>query len=140
MANFDKALTKVLRKEGGYSNNPADKGGETYKGIARKYHKTNYMWTLIDRYKDECGGVNEVFKKKIAVDKQIDAEVKRLYKTNYWDRFKLDDVFNQDVAEQIFDDSVNRGVAAACKLCCTLLNIPVVTVPNKKLITALQML
>ena len=140
MANFDKALTKVLRKEGGYSNNPADKGGETYKGIAPKYHKTNYMWTLIDRYKDECGGVNEVFKKKIAVDKQIDAEVKRLYKTNYWDRFKLDDVFNQDVAEQIFDDSVNRGVAAACKLCCTLLNIPVVTVPNKKLITALQML
>lgn len=140
MANFDKALTKVLRKEGGYSNNPADKGGETYKGIARKYHKTNYMWTLIDRHKDECGGVNEVFKKKIAVDKQIDAEVKRLYKTNYWDRFKLDNVFNQDVAEQIFDDSVNRGVAAACKLCCTLLNIPVVTVPNKKLITALQML
>lgn len=140
MANFDVAIKKVLKKEGGYVNDPLDKGGETYKGISRKYHKTNYMWTLIDKYKDECGGVNETFKKKINADKQIAAEVKRLYKVNYWDRFKLDDVFNQDVAEQIFDDAVNRGVGAACKLCCTLLNLPVTLIPNKKLITALQML
>lgn len=140
MANFDKALAKLLKKEGGYANNPADNGGETYKGIARKYHKTNYMWTLIDRYKDECGGVNATFKKKIDSDKQIAAEIKQLYKINYWDKFKLDNVFNQDVAEQIFDDAVNRGVKAACKLCCTLLNIPITTAPTKKLITSLQML
>ena len=53
MADFSKAIPKLLKKEGGYVNNPADRGGETYKGIARKYHKSAFMWTLIDRYKDE---------------------------------------------------------------------------------------
>ena len=140
MANFNKAIVKILKKEGGYVNDPVDKGGETYKGISRKYHSKNYMWVLIDRLKDECGGVNSKFKAKLNLSEQIDAEVKKIYKTDYWDKFKLDTVPNQKVAEQIFDDAVNRGVGAACKLCCSLLNLPVVTVPNKKLIIALQML
>ena len=140
MAEFNKAITKVLKKEGGYSNNPADRGGETYKGIARKYHKLEYLWTLIDRYKDECGGVNSTFKKKLDADKLIDSEVKKIYKTNYWDKFKLDTVSNQKVAEQIFDDAVNRGVGAACKLCCALFGLPVSSIPSAKLIRMLRTL
>jgi len=140
MAEFNKAITKVLKKEGGYSNNPADRGGETYKGIARKYHKLEYLWTLIDRYKDECGGVNSTFKKKLDADKLIDSEVKKIYKANYWDKFKLDTVSNQKVAEQIFDDAVNRGVGAACKLCCALFGLPVSSIPSAKLIRMLRTL
>ena len=140
MADFNKAIVKVLKKEGGYVNNPADRGGETYKGITRKYHSTSYVWTLIDRLKDECGGVNAKFKNKLNLNTQIDAEIRKIYKANYWDKFKLDTVPNQKVAEQIFDDSVNRGVAAACKLCCLLLEIPVTTTPTKKLISLLQTL
>ena len=140
MADFKKAIIKVLKKEGGYANNPADKGGETYKGIARKFHSNNYMWVLIDRLKDECGGVNTTFKNKLKENKQIDIEVNNIYKNNYWDKFKLDTVPNQKVAEQIFDDAVNRGVGAACKLCCALLELPIVTTPNKKLISLLQTL
>ena len=30
--NFDEAFTKLLGHEGGYSNHPADKGGETMWG------------------------------------------------------------------------------------------------------------
>ena len=140
MAEFNKAITKVLKKEGGYSNNPADRGGETYKGIARKYYKLEYLWTLIDRYKDECGGVNSTFKKKLDADKLIDSEVKKIYKANYWDKFKLDTVSNQKVAEQIFDDAVNRGVGAACKLCCALFGLPVSSIPSAKLIRMLRTL
>lgn len=140
MANFNKALTKVLKKEGGYVNDSVDKGGETYKGICRKYYPNSNIWELIEKYKNECGGVNAAFKKKLDADKMIAKEVANIYKINYWNPFKLDTVPNQKVAEQIFDDAVNRGVKNASKLCCILLNIPVVTVPNKKLITALQML
>ncbi|MBP3201340.1 MAG: hypothetical protein J6M39_06815 [Lachnospiraceae bacterium] len=140
MADFNKAITKVLKKEGGYANNPADRGGETYKGIARRYHGKNYMWVLIDRLKDECGGVNNKFKAKLNLNEQIDAEVKKIYKTDYWDKFKLDTIPNQKVAEQVFDDAVNRGVGAACKLCCALLELPVSTAPTKKLISLLQTL
>lgn len=140
MADFTKAITKVLKKEGGYSNNPADRGGETYKGIARKYHKDNYVWVLIDRLKDECGGVNTKFKNKLNLNTQIDAEVRKIYKSNYWDKFKLDTVPNQKVAEQIFDDAVNRGVSAACKLCCALFGLPISSTPSTKLIKMLQTL
>ena len=140
MANFTKALTKLLKNEGGYVNDPVDKGGETYKGISRKFHKDNYMWILIDRYKDSCDGINKTFKEKLDNDKQIHREVCNIYKTNYWNPFGLDNVNNQNVAEQIFDDAVNRGVGAACKLCCSLLGLPVSTKPSKKLLLSLEML
>ena len=140
MADFNKAIVKVLKKEGGYVNNPADRGGETYKGITRKYHSTSYVWTLIDRLKDECGGVNAKFKNKLNLNTQIDAEIRKIYKANYWDKFKLDTVPNQKVAEQIFDDAVNRGVGAACKLCCALFGLPVSSTPSTKLIKMLQTL
>lgn len=40
MANY-KAISKVLKHEGGYVNDPDDKNGETYKGISRKNWKVN---------------------------------------------------------------------------------------------------
>ena len=140
MADFNKAIVKVLKKEGGYAYNPADRGGETYKGISRKYHGNSPMWAIIDKLKNDCDGVNAKFKSRLDLNEEVDAEVKKIYKTYYWDKFKLDNVPNQKVAEQIFDDAVNRGVGAACKLCCTLLELPVTTTPNKKLISLLQTL
>lgn len=140
MADFKVALVKVLKHEGGYVNDPLDKGGETYKGISRKYHGDDIMWKYIDRYKDECGGVNAEFKKKIAADKAITEHVNNIYRIKYWNPFNLDKVTKQKVAEQIFDDAVNRGVGNACKLCCCLLGLPVSTKPTKKLLLALEML
>lgn len=140
MANFNIALAKVLKREGGYANDPNDKGGETYKGISRKANPDAKMWILIDKYKKECGGVNTDFKSKLAKDKSITDEVNIIYKTKYWNPFKLDKVLNQKLAEQIFDDAVNRGVGAACKLCCVLLGLPVSSKPSNKLLTILQTL
>ena len=37
MADFKVAFAKTIRFEGGYVNHKADKGGETYKGIARNF-------------------------------------------------------------------------------------------------------
>lgn len=38
--NFDKMLKFVLLREGGYSNNPNDKGGETNKGITYQIYNS----------------------------------------------------------------------------------------------------
>lgn len=140
MADFTKALAKILKQEGGYANDPDDKGGETYKGIARRFHPNSKMWIIIDNYKQECGGINSTFKTKLSKDKEISSEVSKIYKTDYWNPFQLDKVLNQKVAEQIFDDAVNRGVGAACKLCCSLLGLPVSTKPSSKLLSILQTL
>ena len=53
MANFGDAFKKLSIKEGGYVNDKDDAGGETYKGISRRYNPTWQGWTMIDSYKSD---------------------------------------------------------------------------------------
>lgn len=138
MADFSIALAKVLRREGGYVNDPDDKGGETYKGISRRAYPKSNLWTIVDRYKQECGGVTTKFKQKLAKDEEITNIINTIYKKNYWNVFKLDLMLNQKLAEQIFDDAVNRGVGAACKLLCGMLHLPISSKPSDKLLQLLK--
>lgn len=138
MADFSKALAKVLRKEGGYVNDPDDKGGETYKGISRRAHPKNRIWEIIDKYKKDYGGVNATFKKKLDKDEELKNAINVIYKQTYWNVFKLDLMLNQQLAEQIFDDAVNRGVASACKLLCNLLGLLSSSKPTDKLLERLK--
>ena len=50
---------------------------------------------------------------------------KAIYKKEYWDVLYLDEVNNQKIANEIFDDAVNRGVKSAVKIIQKLLNIPI---------------
>lgn len=113
MANFDKSFNKLILTEGGYVNDPNDKGGETYLGISRVHHPDSLMWPLIDTVKESYGakGITKVLKE----NEIITAEAKAIYKEDYWNKFDLDNVNNQKIAHEIFDDAVNRGVAAATK-------------------------
>ena len=49
MTDFDRALAFVLEREGGWVNNPNDKGGETYRGVARNYNLYWPGWNRIHR-------------------------------------------------------------------------------------------
>ncbi len=138
MANFEIALKKLLIHEGGYVNDPNDKGGETYKGISRVNHKKDNLWTYIDDYKRLYSNDMKKFKTAISKDYNINKRVNDIYKTSYWNPFKLDKVKNQELAEQIFDDAVNRGVAAACKLLCSLFNLPIVSKPTQVLLNKIN--
>lgn len=113
MANFDKSFDKLILTEGGYVNDPKDKGGETYLGISRVHHPDSLMWPLIDNVK-ETYGTKEITK-ILKENDIITNEVRDIYKKDYWDKFDLDNVNNQKIAHEIFDDAVNRGVKAATK-------------------------
>lgn len=113
MANFDKSFDKLILTEGGYVNDPKDKGGETYLGISRVHHPDSLMWPLIDNVK-ETYGTKEITK-ILKENDIITNEARDIYKKDYWDRFDLDNVNNQKIAHEIFDDAVNRGVKAATK-------------------------
>lgn len=125
MASFTKAFAKTVAAEGGYVNNPNDKGGETYMGITRKNHPKLKMWETIDFYK-----TNVPNRKPKELDsilsriKDVQEEVKAVYKTNYWDPLKLDDINSQPVANQFFDVSVNCGFRAAIKMMQRIANLP----------------
>ena len=47
MAEFKKAYDKTMGHEGGYVHDPDDAGGETYKGISRRYHPGWEGWKVV---------------------------------------------------------------------------------------------
>ena len=114
MASFKIEFDKVILAEGGYVNDIDDAGGETYLGISRKNHPNANMWSYIDEYKKQYP-VKEL-NKILSKDERIISEVQHIYSYKYWDIFDLDNVPNQKIAHQIFDDAVNRGVVAATRL------------------------
>ena len=89
MADFRKALDFVLPHEGGYSNVPGDRGGETMYGITEAVARSHgYTGAMADLPLDLAAA---------------------WYEADYWPG--LDQVVNQAVAAKILDLRVNFGVA-----------------------------
>jgi lysozyme family protein len=118
MANFNKAFNKTLKHEGGYSNDPDDVGGETYKGVARRYHPSWQGWYVVDKCKHKPD-----FPDNLKSEIELDVLVKNFYKANYWDVNLLDEFTSQELAEEMFDTGVNMGVGRAAKYLQKALNL-----------------
>lgn len=98
-SNFAKCLSLVLAHEGGYVNHPRDPGGATNKGITQKVY---------DAFRSNA-------KKPLRSVRYIDdVEVEAIYKVNYWDRAKCDQL-PAGVDYAVFDYAVNSGVSRAVK-------------------------
>ena len=118
MANFNKAFDKLLKNEGNYADDFDDVGGETYRGVARRYHPSWEGWVLIDRHKNQSG-----FPNNLTTDQELNDMVKVFYKAQYWDVNLLDDCSSQNIAEELFDTGVNMGVGRAAKFLQKALNL-----------------
>ena len=114
MADFEKAIGKVLQHEGGYANVKGDAGGETFMGISRKYNPSWTIWKLIDEVKKKNG--TKHLNSLLCKNKDIINAVHRLYKEKYWDVLELDDVPNQKIANEMFDTCVNCGKVTAIRV------------------------
>lgn len=108
MASFDIAYKTFIQPwEGGYVNNPNDKGGETYAGIARNFHPTWSGWSYIDEIKKTRKiDTNEKF---AAIQDKVD----KFYLLALWEPNNFSAINNQDVANILFDWYVNSGSNAA---------------------------
>ncbi|MHC2992833.1 hypothetical protein OB13_15055 [Pontibacter sp. HJ8] len=119
MANIKPALSITLAHEGYYVNDPADKGGETYRGIARKHNPNWSGWTIIDAQKRKAyfpANLKEVMS-------SLEVYVERHYKKEYWDVNNLDLISSQSIANELFDTGVNMGVGIAAKFLQQALNL-----------------
>lgn len=98
-ANFPESLSRVLKHEGGYTNDPQDRGGPTNWGItiedARMYWKPNAT-------------ASDVRAMPLEIAKGI-------YRTKYWDRMKCDQL-PSGVDYCTFDYGVNSGVNRALRI------------------------
>lgn len=110
MADFETAYLLTMGHEGGYANNPADRGGETYRGIARKFWPGWSGWKLVDAAKQQLN-----FPRSLGENLPLQAQVKAFYRNAFWPQY-LADMTNQALANWLFDKSVNMGPAQAVKL------------------------
>jgi len=110
MAEFLEAYKITMRHEGGYSVDPDDAGGETYKGVSRRYNPKWEGWKVIDSMK-----INADFPAILNRLPALQENIHNFYKKYYWDSNRLDDVYNQAIANEMFDTAVNMGRGRAAK-------------------------
>lgn len=117
MSFFEAVYSETMKNEGGYANNPADKGGETYCGISRKFHPGWIGWQHIDEIKE---------KRQIAWNEhfpELDMPVRNFYRSIFWDVINGDAYTEYELAQQMFDTAVNCGTSAAGTLLQRVLNV-----------------
>lgn len=112
MANFENAYALTMKAEGGYVNDPLDPGGETYKGIARKYNPLWAGWKVIDAIKQtKPAGLNAALNASV----QLQEAIRHFYEVNYWDINRTGEINDQQLANQVFDTAVNCGTGTAAR-------------------------
>ena len=113
MASFDIAYAPLKDFEGGYDNDPDDRGGETYAGIARNFFPAWSGWKLIDQIKKNAKSKTAI-NRACKVDHCLQDLVRAWYKTQWFDALGLGEL-PQPLANEIFEQSVNLGKAGSGK-------------------------
>ncbi len=115
MADFQKTYRiTILGNEGGY--NPGIGEHETYAGIDRGANPNWGGWKIIDVVKRDNAHVTTAkMNSLLATNAALQSNIQAFYKANYWDTAKLDNVTDQQLANNLFDCSVNQGEGLARK-------------------------
>jgi lysozyme family protein len=94
MADFDIAIVKTLAQEGGskITDDPSDHGGVTKYGISSRAYPNVDIRILTEQ------------------------QARDIYRRDYWDRARGDEILSQMIAESLFDTAVNMGVKTATRL------------------------
>lgn len=95
MTNIEQLLDKLIQREGGYSNHPADRGGPTKWGITEHVARTfGYAGAIKDLSQETA---------------------KQIYRQTYWKGPHFDSIatITPIIAEELFDTGVNMGPAIA---------------------------
>ena len=127
MADSSKLVPFILSKEGGYSNDKDDKGGPTKHGI------TLATWRKVGYDKNGDGVINEKDIKLLTED-----DFHRVFKRNYWDACKADQIKDQSVANLLVDFAYNSGVTRVSKFIQKIVGVTVDGIIGSKTINAIN--
>jgi lysozyme family protein len=124
MSDFERAFLRTMGEEGGIQFNPDDKGNTrdrgTYRGIAPAFTPNWPGWKIIDRamasigrrpeyegpgYQKYVSALNSILK----ANTELQGLVKAFYRINFWLHYRVDRVYDQELAEWLFDHVVNGG-------------------------------
>lgn len=87
--DFARAWSTLVGNEGGYSNNPADPGGETMWGVTARVARANgYTGPMKDLPLERA---------------------RAIAKAEYWDKYRCGDMPSHEVAFEVLDAAYNGG-------------------------------
>ncbi len=104
MAEFKPAYLLERKHEGYYVNNPNDKGGETYAGVARNIYPNWNGWPILDAHKATIGRALKTNEQVPNMEPFVEAFYRSL-----WDQKNFGAIQNQDVANIVYDFFINSG-------------------------------
>ena len=84
-AKFERFIPVILKHEGGYVNDPVDPGGETNYGISKRSYPNLDI-------------------RNLSVD-----QAKEIYFNDFYKKFRIEDIKDEDTSLQLFDFGVNAG-------------------------------
>lgn len=93
MANVNDLAPFILKWEGGFVNDPKDRGGATNMGV------TLNTWKRVGYDKDKDGDI-DVKDLKLLSKEDV---VKKVLKPYYWDKWRADEINNQSIANILVD-------------------------------------
>ena len=93
MANVNDLAPLILKWEGGFVNDPKDRGGATNMGV------TLNTWKRVGYDKDKDGDI-DVKDLKLLSKEDV---VKKVLKPYYWDKWRADEINNQSIANILVD-------------------------------------
>jgi len=111
---FSRALKATFMFEGGFSNDPDDRGGKTNMGIT---HGT------LSRAR-----INGWVPKDVTIETLTREQAETIYRKGYWEPIKGDEL-PSPIAEIVFDCAINHGVGGAVRMLQRALNAMRHTIP-----------
>lgn len=122
MAKAELLKPFVLRWEGGFVDDPLDRGGATNKGIT------------IGTFRNFYGKDATVEQLKNITDEQW----LHIFKSGYWDKWKADDIENQSIADIVVDWAWASGTATSIKQVQKILGVAVDGIVGNDTLTAIN--
>jgi len=123
MADFEKAFLNGMNSEGGFklTNIDGDRGGQTYAGVARRYHPNWPGWVHIDAAKIPPTQM-----------------VRDFYRDEFWNKLNADAIEDQKTAETIYNFAINADWRVAAKIVQSMLGVAADGVLGVKSMAALN--
>lgn len=122
MAKAELLKPFILRWEGGFVDDPLDRGGATNKGIT------------IGTFRNFYGKDATVEQLKNITDEQW----LHIFKSGYWDKWKADDIKNQSIANIVVDWAWGSGAATSIKQVQKILGVAVDGIVGDDTLTAIN--
>ncbi len=110
MAVFSLADRFRIKVEGVFSNESTDRGGRTVFGLCERDFKDCIgIWKGVDAHEAAAGGDLAVLKARLKADLGLQGQVSQVFKRVFWDPFNLDELEDQFLAEEIYEQATNMS-------------------------------